>query len=216
MALCLFIRLLTLSLVVADSVTDFSIKLVSRSSYFYTGPFTESCLFSFKLRVFSWIIHSQPQDYPHTSSDMLICVLDLLVHSFMMSFEALLPIVHGLFGSLIFSECWSLSKTKSNNNNNKKHLNLCHMLLLGKATLLGKKGSSPLRRLWRLGLWRLKISPSILVHVLLGFDFFSSLLFFFKVSYTSSSYCMRLCSICHKRTCLACLAHSFEKLVDIL
>ena len=60
-------------------------------------------------------------------------------------------------------------KQKATTKNN--ILNLCHMLPLEKATLLGKKGSSPLSRLWRLGLWRLKISPSI-VHVLLGFHFF--------------------------------------------
>ena len=177
----------------ADSVIDFSIQLVPRSSYFSTGPFSESCLFSFKLHIFSWIIHPQTQDYPHTSSDLLICVLDLLVHSFMMSFEALLPIIHELFGSLIFSECWRLSKPKSNNNKKKK-LEFVSYASIRKGHSSGKEGIFTPQETLKTGFVKAE-DKSLHCPCSVGLSFFSSLLFFFKISYTGSSYCMRLCNI---------------------
>lgn len=75
-------------LVMADSVTDFffSIKPVFKHSYFSTGPFRSlvfsifSCSFFFCLFL---ITHSQPQNSPHASLDVLTFLQGLIVCSFM-------------------------------------------------------------------------------------------------------------------------------------
>lgn len=94
-------------LVVAGSATDFSAKPVSTYSYFSTGPFW-SLVFSVSSCSFFFFNHSFAATGFSTclsrSLNMLAGFVGLLCCDPMISFEALLPIVHGFFLVYSFSQ----------------------------------------------------------------------------------------------------------------